>query len=391
MLKNLNIVSFFIAFNLFAQTSHVQLVSSTSTGFHLEYTSGEIQVDRVYTNSANYSRLTVLGLTKPYDIGNPDLPVLSKLIEVPLHGEITFEVFNSKQKIVDLAAEGYADAILPSQPSLFKSQKSAEVPFVINEDTYSKNNYYAQNLITIERLGVMRGKAIARIQIAPLAYNPITNEIKIIESLELNVNFENSISSLSSAYRTPDFAANFSKLLNSNSNSSQEFFSNTTRMIILSDPQFEQDLQPFIRWKNRKGFDVIEAYKGQEQVGSTKESMKAYIQSFYDNATVENPAPTYLLIVGDHELIPSFETGNHVSDMYYCEFTGDYFPEMIFGRFSANNQSELNIQIDKTLTYEKFLMPDPRYLDEVLLVAGVDQNFAPTHGNGQINYGSENY
>ena len=391
MLKNLNILSFFIAFNLFAQTSYVQMVSSTSTGFNLEYTFGEIQVDRVYANSENYSRLSVPGLTKPYDIGNPDLPVLSKLIEVPLHGKITFEVLNSKHKIVDLAAEGYADAILPSQPSLFKSQKSTEVPFVLNKATYSKNNYYAQNLITIERLGVMRGKAIARIQIAPIAYNAITNELKIVESLELNVNFENSISSLSSAYRTPDFEANFSKLLNSNSNSYQEFSSNTTRMIILSDPQFEQDLQPFIRWKTRKGFDVIEAYKGQEEVGSTKESMKAYIQSFYDNATVENPAPTYLLIVGDHELIPSFEAGNHVSDMYYCEFTGDYFPEMIFGRFSANNQSELNIQIDKTLTYEKFLMPDPSYLDEILLVAGVDQNFAPTHGNGQINYGSEYY
>ena len=133
MLKNLNLLSFFIAFNLFAQTSNVQMVSSTSTGFHLEYTSGEIQVDRVYTNSANYSRLTVLGLTKPYDIGNPDLPVLSKLIEVPLHGEITFEVLSSKQKIVDLAAEGFANAILPSQPSLFISPTVTPNPKPITE------------------------------------------------------------------------------------------------------------------------------------------------------------------------------------------------------------------------------------------------------------------
>ena len=47
-----------------------------------------------------------------------------------------------------------------------------------------------------------------------------------------------------------------------------------------------------------------------KNVRSTKESMKAFVQSHYDNATVEQPAPTYLLIVGDHEQIPSFQMGN---------------------------------------------------------------------------------
>ena len=45
-------------------------------------------------------------------------------------------------------------------------------------------------------------------------------------------------------------------------------------MIILSDPMFEED-QEFIAWKTRLRFDVIEAYKGDDGVGSTKESMKA--------------------------------------------------------------------------------------------------------------------
>ena len=56
--------------------------------------------------------------------------------------------------------------------------------------------------------------------------------------------------------------------------------------------------------------------------------MKAFVQSYYDNATTEEPAPTYLLIVGDHEQIPSFQMGNddwggHTSDMVYCEFDGN--------------------------------------------------------------------
>ena len=34
---------------------------------------------------------------------------------------------------------------------------------------------------------------------------------------------------------------------------------------------------------------------------------------------------------------------------------------------------------------------DPSFLDEVVLVAGVDASMAPTYGNGQINYGTDNY
>ena len=36
-------------------------------------------------------------------------------------------------------------------------------------------------------------------------------------------------------------------------------------------------------------------------------------------------------------------------------------------------------------------MPDPSYLNEVLMVAGVDQSMAATYGNGQINYGTDYY
>ena len=80
-------------------------------------------------------------------------------------------------------------------------------------------------------------------------------------------------------------------------------------------------------------------------------------------------------------------TGTHVSDLYYCEYDGgsDYFPEVYYGRFSANNINELRPQIDKTIEYEKYLFPDDSFLNNVIMIAGVDPSFAPIHGNGQIN------
>ena len=133
------------------------------------------------------------------------------------------------------------------------------------------------------------------------------------------------------------------------------------------------------------------AYTSDPVVGNTTLSIKSFIQNFYDNASINNPAPTYLLLVGDIDQVPSFQASGHVSDMYYCEFdgNGDFYPEMYYGRFSASSVLDVEVQVAKTLTHEQYTFNDPAFLDEILLVAGVDASFAPTYGNGQINYASE--
>ncbi|HOQ80236.1 MAG TPA: C25 family cysteine peptidase, partial [Candidatus Cloacimonadota bacterium] len=163
------------------------------------------------------------------------------------------------------------------------------------------------------------------------------------------------------------------------------------KYVIISDPMFSGQLDPFIEWKTEQGYQVIVKYKGEAEVGTTKESIKAYLQNLWNIATPEDPAPTYLLFVGDHAQIPAWSaqaspTG-HITDLTYVRLEGpDFMPEMYYGRFSANNASELQPQIDKTLYYEKYEMDDPSYLANQILIAGMDSNFGNSHGNGQINY-----
>ena len=65
---------------------------------------------------------------------------------------------------------------------------------------------------------------------------------------------------------------------------------------------------------------VVEGYTNDPLVGNTTSSIQAFIKDMYVNATVSDPAPTYLLIVGDDGQVPSFagNTGSHLSDIYYC-------------------------------------------------------------------------
>jgi hypothetical protein len=120
------------------------------------------------------------------------------------------------------------------------------------------------------------------------------------------------------------------------------------------------------------------------------------MQGLWDSATAENPAPSYLLIVGDVAQVSSGSSTipgeSHPTDLHYVRLQGtDYMPEMYFGRFSATTASAVTNQVNKTMMHETYSMPDDSYLAEAVMIAGVDSYWAPTHANGAINYGTQNY
>ena len=122
--------------------------------------------------------------------------------------------------------------------------------------------------------------------------------------------------------------------------------------IIVSDPMFETALQPFIQWKTKKGFNVVEAYTNDPAVGTTTTSIKSYLQDFYNNPPPGYNPQSFVLFVGDVAQIPTYSgtAGWHVSDLYYCEYTGDLYPECYYGRFSAKNLTELQPKLIKPLS-----------------------------------------
>ena len=105
-----------------AQTSTINTLLSSSSKLHLNFTTGEVNMSTISINDERYSNISVEGLTKSYDIGNPDLPVFSKLIEVPSSGVIIVNEVSSSTHVMDLASLGYSYEIAPSQASIFKNQ-----------------------------------------------------------------------------------------------------------------------------------------------------------------------------------------------------------------------------------------------------------------------------
>ena len=380
------------------ESNSIKVIDKSSVNFKLITSINKISTNVIKTKFGDFVKLSIPSYTSNSIDGNPELPSLNKLISVPKGAKVVTKIINKIVKTVSLEDYGIELPLFPNQPSISKGDNPENIDFIFNKDSYSQNSFSQSNIVSTELLGFMRDIQLARISVSPISYNPITNELKIITNLEIEFSFidiDFAADKLSKQkYYSADFDHLYKKCINYlPSNTKDVITTYPVKYVIVSDPIFQTALQPLIDWKTKKGFSVIEAYTNDPNVGTTTTSIKSYLQNMYDSATINNPAPTYLLIVGDDTQVPSFVGAQHVSDMYYCEFdgNGDFYPEMYFGRFSANTVSEVEIQVAKTLTHEKYLFSDPSFLNNIVLVAGVDASYAPTYGNGQINYATDNY
>ncbi|GEM_PF-407787 len=384
------------------EQSGLTVLNQSLTSVTVKVNVGSVEFIPVVTKEGEFVLPRVDRFARSQDFGNPDLPVLSKLLAIPVNSQVIATVIDRQTEEIHLQDIGITNHIMPAQPSLSKSERPEDVEFLYNVAAYEQPGYYSLDETQTQIMGTLRSLHLGMVTVAPFAYDPVENKLQITREITLQIDFVGgdleATEDLYKKYYSPFYEPIYDMICNyegasaySKTNDSFDLVKYPVKYLIISDRMFESQLEPFIEWKTKKGFNVITAYT--DVIGTSRTAIKNYIQGLYDAGTTEDPAPSFVLLVGDVAQIESWSgtAGSHISDLYYCEFTGDNLPEIYYGRFSASEPSHLQPQIDKTLEYEQYLMPDPSYLEEVTLVSGVDGTYAITHGNGQINYGTTYY
>lgn len=375
-----------------------EIVENTSSTLSFTSKLSEFSLTRTIENGEIYSKIAIDGYITNNQIGYPQLPVMVKMIEVPMGAEIVANVTVNSEKVVSLADAGFEQVIVPCQPSLFKNQQKEDVPFEKNK-IYADGSLYSPEMVTIEEAGIMRGIRLVKVVVSPFAYDIADNALTVRDDISVTLSFRNAdqrSTAIKDSKYSPAFEALYSKIWNYKRTRDAEMHYPITYAIV-ADRMFEEALQPFIAWKTKKGFKVVTAYT--DEIGRTDAAVRTYLQGLYEAGTANDPAPSYVLYVGDTAQISVRKTSisgeSHYTDVYKVCFDGnsDYIPDMFYGRFSAQNVSQLTPQIEKTLMFEQYTFPNASYLGDAVLVAGYDGSiqYDDINGNGQINYATQYY
>ena len=389
---------------LSARATGLNLHNSNEYGFDLRYTVDKYDLHSIETKAGTFDRIAIEGFGHSTRIGEAELPAASRIVAVPLGAEVSFEIRHQEKTLLTKQDSGIIRELHPAQESVSKSADYNSIVFAKDASFYSRNTLSMNPTFRIEEIGMMRGLRLFQFFIEPVKYNPATSEIEIVHEAEIRIEFSHPDLAASAALKAKTASVEFDALyaktiMNYNSDDRSSLVRTPTKMLILCPPAYTSTMASYIEFKRKQGYIVNLVTVGSGgTVANTTTAITSYMQGLWNSATANDPAPTYLIIVGDTStsvdniIAPTGATGSHPTDLTYVRLNGtDYLPEMYFGRFSVTNTTELNNVINKTLMFARTSMPDRSYLGKTVLIAGVDASYAPTHGNGAINYGTTHY
>ncbi len=295
--------------------------------------------------------------------GHPDLPTASALLRFPKGSVLRITAIDGDETLVPL----HSPLSSPLPPVPPPSAKSTPMPPVApDKAVYSTDTFYrGGSLCQLEDLGVMGEWQLFRLTVRPLSYNPVSGTLRHYRRLAASLT------------ATVPLAAPPIRGI-------------PDRYLLVAPPKYRDILQPFVHWKRREGFEVVELYPET----ALRDSIQALMRPLFTEATPLAPSPKYILLVGDASDLPPFvgtthPSGfdDHATDLPYADFTGDHLPDALLGRWPVADTAQLRLVVDKTLRYEQGQWLDTAALRRVLLVAGAEErSVAPTTTNGQVDY-----
>ena len=114
--------------------------------------------------------------------GYPELPMTSVLIQVPPNGEITTQVIEMQDELlqnIDLCPVSYQLSVISYQ--------------LKNDEAYQGEAFFPSALLKVEKPGILRGVPVSRLRIFPFQWHPATQELRYVTQIVFQVEFENPI------------------------------------------------------------------------------------------------------------------------------------------------------------------------------------------------------
>jgi hypothetical protein len=326
----------------------LKILSSSDEEIVLELSIGNYLKRSVKIDGNTYYSVNLVGESWIKEKGNPELPKITRSIMIPSNSGFVPELISKKHIDIELP-------VTPSKGILPRTINPDDVPYSFS-DIYSKDAFFPESNYSIGEPYLIRDARGIAINFYPFTYNPVKKILRVYTSLTLKISFEGtnlknaSIRSFSepNKYFEPIIKRHFINYVPTTGDlKSTRTVDENGSMLIICHNDFMDEMQDFVTHKNNRGLST--ELVSMNTVGSTANDVDTYIQNEYDS----DNSLTFVLLVGDNAQIPTLTVSGGGSDPSFSLVAGsDNYPDIIIGRFSAENGSQVETMVERSIDYE---------------------------------------
>jgi hypothetical protein len=320
------------------------------------------KINDEFRNDSAYQFFNIDGFSKMGQVGAPALPMHNDIIAMPRgsNGIITI----TESEYYDYSGFMIHPALKPAKDT----EGAPEPIFEKNELIYNSNNFFPEKIVEIIDIGLNRNTPLAKVQIRPIQFNPVTGIIRVYTRISYRIDYEGGLKTFD--YIATENTEHYINILKLNILNSESIPVKKTRnkaelkmqgragaknYIIITHSEFLPQASELANWKRQLGYSVEIVSKS----SWTAQDVKDEISIRYDNWI---PKPDFFLIVGDHTgalAVPGevHQIGgeNFATDLYFACMDGvnDWHPDMAHGRISISTTAEASVVVNKIINYEK--------------------------------------
>ncbi len=332
-----------------SRTPQVVIDKSNVSTFSFRVHFPGFQIDELEAEGQIWNRVTFNRMSQHGFPGEPEVPVLSRWIAVP----------DGADPVVKVSASGVRKVNginhIPAQAPAPDCYCEDDPAFERDASIYDSNDTFPGTLYKLEEPIVVRGLRLARLNLYPVQVLPATEQALIYSDFEVNVQFRGGKGKFftdrrgESFQRIYDLAMNHMAFANEPKPAMRGKSANGAEYLIICGPNFADAAQDLAEWKILQGYDT-EVYTTNE-TGTSVAAIKAFIQDAYDNW---DPAPEWILFIGDSEFISPTYDGYNASDLYYLTVDGsDYWEDIHSGRLSIETADQAQKRVNDIIKYER--------------------------------------
>jgi hypothetical protein len=282
-------------------------------------------------------------------VAAPALPEISRSVIIPDDQRMAVRVLSSAFTMIDDVD------IAPSRGVISRQVDPSTVPYFFG-DVYETDAFWPEELAWTRDPYILRDHRGMVVTVNPFQYNPVQRTLRAYRSMTIEIAAagKGAINVMPQQRDERRLSRAFheiysSHFVNYNLDGRYDPMNEDGSLLVICHDPWMANVQAFVDHKNAVGIstDIV----GVSTIGNNATAIKQHIQNLYDTSDL-----AFVLLVGDEEHVRTMYPSYGASDPSYSKLAGsDDYPEIIVGRFSAQNVGDLDTQVERTIEYE--LMP----------------------------------